>query len=278
MVFNRVFDVVSFTGTPGLRYLYIAFMSFLSAILFLLIFKKASNQEKIKAHKNKIFGNILQLRLYKDQFGLLIGSILNILKYNLLYIQQTLIPLVFMIIPLLIVMVQINNRCGYTPLDNEQEFIIRVDADRKADGAFTEVLDDIYCEPSQSVTLETPALRIADEGSVFWRASVVNSTDSALSSLRIGVRGNPDVVEKTITIDYHQKRFAPIKTTWSLWNELFNNAEGFIPADMPIKTISITYQRAGYSLVFWRVDAIILYFFLTLVFGFLLKDFFHVTI
>ena len=99
MLLNRIFDLLSFGVSPTARYLFIAVMSLVSAVMFLLIFKRTSNQRQITLHKNKIFGYVLQIPLYQYSFGLLIRSVLQILKHNLCYIGQTLIPLVFILPP-----------------------------------------------------------------------------------------------------------------------------------------------------------------------------------
>jgi hypothetical protein len=278
MILNRFFDLVSLSSSPNMRYLYIVLISLISAVIFLLLFKKTSKQEKIKYHKNQIWGNILQIRLYQDKFALLVVSVVSILKHNLLYLSQMLIPLVFMMIPLLIFTVQINNRCGYSPLKAGQQFIIRVNSDKKVTDSFSDLLSKISCEPSPDITLETPPLRIEKNGSVFWRARVTGAAAGSSPSIRISVQGTDQVIEKPIVTDYRQQRFSPVKRKWSFWNGLFSNAEGFLPADAPFEAISTDYPRASYPFLFWRVDAIILYFIFTLILAFALKRFFNVDI
>jgi len=84
-------DIFYFGTYPNARYLFIVLISLISAVIFLLIFKKTSNQIKIKFHKDKIFGNVLEMCLYSDKFGLVLSSILSILKHNILYIKQSII-------------------------------------------------------------------------------------------------------------------------------------------------------------------------------------------
>lgn len=268
-----------FGNGPKARYLFIVLISLISTVIFLLIFKKTSNQRKIKYHKDKILGNMLQMPLYKDKFGVLVLSILNILKHNILYLKQTLIPLLFICIPLILLTVQINNRCGYKPLEVNQRFIMRVDLDTHViQGPIPAIIEKVYCETSPGVVLETPPLRIEPEGKVFWRARVVESPQNSQSYLHIGVQGNDRIIEKTIVTDYYHERFSPAKGKWSLWTELFNNAEGFLADDTFFNSISIEYHRASYAFLFWSVDAIILYFLLTLIFALVLKPFVKVRI
>lgn len=275
MVLNRIFDLFSCSLSPVGRYVFIVLLSLLSAVMFLLIFKKTSNQKKIKYHKNKIFGYVLQIPLYKDRFGVLFGSIGRILKHNALYVLHTLASLIFILIPLLFIMVQINNRCGYAPLAQGQDFLIRVTLDETVDQA---TLESASCEPPPGIVLETPALRVEDEKQVFWRARVVDASPENTSSIRIQLEGHSPVIEKSLATAYNQKRFTPEKKQPSLWNRIFYNAEGYLPAETPVTEISIGYARAGYPFFFWQVDAILLFFILTLIFGFALKGVFRVNL
>lgn len=278
MISNAIFDIFSFGGSPEARYLYIVLISVLSAVIFLILFKKTSHQEKISYHKKQIWGNILQIRLYQDRFFLLVLSVFNILKHNLLYLQQMLIPLLIIMFPLVIFTIQINNRCGYEPLQVNQRFLIRVHLDSRSAADF-DLFENIYCETTSNIELETPPLRMEKEGKVFWRARIVSlPTSESASYIRVGIQGNDSVIEKSVMTNYRKKRFAPEKKKWSLWNELFHNAERFLSKEAVFDTVSITYHRATYGFLFWNVDAIVLYFLLTLVFAFALKGFMKVKI
>ncbi|MCP4402487.1 MAG: hypothetical protein GY801_34910 [bacterium] len=276
MFLNKIFDIFAFSGSPAARYLFIVLLSLVTAVIFLVIFKKTSNQKKIKYHKNKIFGYVLQIPLYKDRFGLLIRSILNIFKHNGLYIAHTLVSLVFIIIPLIFLMVQLDNRYGYEPLQAEQQFFVQADL---KDGTDRDILEKVFCETSPEVRLETLPLRLEDTNSVLWRAKVVNAEPEHIPTLRFGIEGDGQPIEKELVTDYGQSpRFAPAKKQASLFNKIFYNAEGYLPKDSPFSSISTQYSRAGYSLVFWDVDVIILFFIFTLIFGFALKGVFKVDI
>ena len=125
MVLNRIFDVIHIGTGPNARHVFVVLLSVISAILFLFILKKTSNQIKIQHHKDQIVGNILQIRLYQDSFGVLISGIVNILKHNLWYLTQMIVPILLICIPLVLLTVQINNHCGYEPLKVNQRFIIQ---------------------------------------------------------------------------------------------------------------------------------------------------------
>lgn len=279
-ILNNLFDIISFDSSYAERYIYIIFISLFSSIVFLFLFKFTSNQKKIKNNKDLIYANILQMRIYKDKLLLLILSILNIFKHNLLYIKQTIIPFIVISIPLIILTIQVNNRTGYIPLGGEESFIIWAELDANAAKVRLEdYLDGIYCQTSAGIHLETPPLRIPSEGVVFWRARVIEAVEDGVGSIRVGIHGGSEkIVEKKVIMNSGQKRFSPVKMKWSFWSGLVNNAEGFLAKDAFMKSISIQYKRAQYRFFIWNIDSLVLYLVLTLVFAFSLKSLFKVVI
>ena len=78
MMENRSFDVLWALLSKTPFYVDMIIISAISAVIFLFIFKKTSNQGSIRTYKNKIFAHILDIRLYKDQPLLTFKTILNI--------------------------------------------------------------------------------------------------------------------------------------------------------------------------------------------------------
>ena len=276
---NAVFDIFYFGSSVIARYFFTAIVSIFSAIIFLLIFKKTSNQNIIKAHKDKIFGNLLQLTVYKDKLDLLFLSIISILKYNCYYIKQTLVPLLIICVPLIFFTLQVNNYCGYEPLKSNHRFIIKAQIENRNTTEKIHVnINDVYCETSPEIFIETPPLRIEKEGTLFWRAKVVDSSINRVPYIRIGVQGTSRFVEKAVAVNHMAERFSPDKIKGTVWDRFLNNSVGGLPEDVVFNRVSIDYKRARLPFFFWKVDSIFLYFLLTLVFALILKNFFRVII
>jgi hypothetical protein len=276
---NLFFDLFPIGGSQAERYIFILTSSLLSAVVFLILFKWTSSQARIKLHKRRISGNILQMRIYGDRLGLLFLSMLNILKHSTLYIGQTIPPLLLICIPLLLLMIQVNNRCGYQPIRLNQRFMIRVDlgANGMTSGSFKKIAK-VYCRTSPGIVLETPPLRIESDGSVFWRARLDGARGEHRQYVRIGMEGTDQILEKGIVSDSGEMRFSPWLEKWSLRQGIFRNAEGFLPDDTWIRSITVGYDRARYPFLFWSFDSIVLYFLFTLLFSFALKGLFKVTL
>jgi hypothetical protein len=276
---NVFFDLFPIGGSQAGRYLFILTLSLLSAVVFLILFKWTSSQKRIKLHKKRISGNILQMRIYGDRLGLLFLSMLNILKHSTLYISQTIPPLLLICVPLLLLMIQVNNRCGYQPIKLDQRFMIRVDLDANAmTSVRSEKISKVYCRTSPGIVIETPPLRIESEGSVFWRARLEGARGEHRHYVRIGVEGVDQILEKGIVSDHGEMRFSPWLEKWSLKQGIFRNGEGFLPDDAWIRSITVEYDRARYPFLLWSFDSIVLYFLFTLLFSFALKGLFKVTL
>jgi hypothetical protein len=276
---NLFFDLFPIGGSQVERYIFILTISLLSAVLFLILFKFTSSQKRIRLHKKRISGNILQMRIYGDRLGLLFLSMLNILKHSTLYISQTIPSLLLICVPLLLLMIQVNNRCGYQPIRLEQRFMIRVDLDANAlTSVHSEKINKVYCRTSPGIVLETPPLRIESEGSVFWRAKLSGARGEQQQYVRIGMEGVDQILEKGIVSDHGEKRFSPWLEKWSLKQGIFRNGEGFLPDDSWIRSITVEYDRARYPFLLWSFDPIVLYFLFTLLFSFGLKGLFKVTL
>ncbi|MDZ7833040.1 MAG: hypothetical protein U5L07_14930 [Desulfobacterales bacterium] len=267
---NRIFDLISMNQTYGQRYATIALLSLISAAVFLVIFKKMSDQTAIKKEKGKILGHLFQIRLYKDQLLMILSSMGGIFKHNLLYIRYTLPPLVIIIIPLLIITIQINQRCGYAPLQKGNEFIISARINQP------KALDSIQCRPTAGIELMTPVLRIPDKNTAYWRAKLIPSAESNEAVAFYTLKNK--LGQKSIASTPPPRRFLPKSVQSNGLNAFLYPAEGFLPDNTALKEITVDYKRASYSFLWISMDAIVLYFILTLLFALIIKPLFRVVI
>ena len=274
---NSLFDLLLPSPSVAGRYAFIVIMSLISAVVFLLIFKATSNQAKIKHYKRRAFAYILQMRLHRDQLGLLFVSIFNIIKYNLLYIRQNLAPLLVVCLPLILFTVQVNHRCGYRPLEPGEAFIIRTQLGPTPSQTPDSGRDGIECRGSSAVLIETPPLQLASEGLVFWRARIASQADESPPSILIKIPGQQKDIERTVAVGHGMRRFGPTLMRWAFAAGLIDNAEGFLPERAAVESVTINYARAAYPLLFWRLDALVLYFLFTLVLALCLKGLFKVS-
>jgi hypothetical protein len=274
-VVNRLGDLMTAPFAWGSAIFDLVVVSFFCAFFLLLIFKHFSNQERIKFHRSKIFGYFLEIGIYRDQFGRTLSNHIQILKHSLIYLRYVLPPFLMMMIPVLIVCMQIENRLGYLPIRMNKSFIIHAALDSEITQKIDSTISGVDCKTSTGIVLETPPLRIVSNGGVYWRARL---TETGPQFVKVTIDGIEDVVEKKINAGDTRERFGPIKAKVNSLHYLFNTAERPIPSSSYFKFLSVNYLPATYPFFFWDVSPVIYFFILSLGFGLALKPFMKVNI
>ncbi len=275
-IINRVFDVILAPMSPFLLVAGIVFLSFISAVLVLIVFKHTSNQKKIRYQKKKISGNLIQIVLYNDQIKVIVSSILSIIKHNIIYLGHTIPSLLVVSIPLFIFTTQVNNRYGYAPMLKDQVFIVQVELDKKHPNFSPKQLDEVALTASPGITIETNRLRIRRQAQIFWRARLAQENPEQY--IRLVSPGQKTLLSRRIVSGAADNAFGPRLLKYGSWQSFIDYAENYIPESSLIRAVKISYDRMKYPLLFWNVDAIIFYFVVTLIFAFLFKPFFKVAI
>jgi len=240
----------------------LTYISFLTAVFMLFVFRIFSNQKGIKQIKNKIKAHLLEIRLYKDSLSQTLKAQTSILKYNLKYMSYSIKPMLIMIIPLVIILIQLNLWFNSLPLAPEERTLLKVKLDNEVDLLTT----SFSIEETPAIKVETSPLRIEETNEVNWRIRALEN-----GSHKIKLRIGGDSLLKEIRIgESSLGRISKIKIRKNLLNELLNPGEPPLPGDIPVKSIEINYpsrfpEIAGIPL--W----LLAYFALSIIFAFLLK-------
>lgn len=272
---NNISDLIAapFSGLSPVGGL--CLISFISAVILMFIFKWTSNQEKIKFHKDKIFGHFLEIALFRDQFRRTMACQLSILKHNLIYLRYFLFPLLIIMPPVLLVCMQLDFRLGYKPLQQHQSFIIQAKLDENIIN-LEEAITKLNITATDNIAIETQALHSIPESSIFWRASIIETTGD--HSLQINLADTNVVTQKNLAVGNADNRFSPDKRKIKALADNLFSGETAIQPDSPLQLLKVNYQPATYPFLGWDFSPIIYYFILTLIFGFLLKPFIKVNI
>jgi uncharacterized membrane protein (DUF106 family) len=267
---GAVFDVL-FLPFRGLSpWFAMIFISLLTAFLMLWIFKLTSNQAGIRKAKNAIKAHLLEMRLYKDNMKVSLRAQGRIFKANLLYMRSNLRPLLVMIIPLVLILAQLNLWFGAGALRPGQTALLKVQA-RAGENPMNL---DIAVEPSGGLAVETPPLRVADEREIDWRIRAL-APGPAVLTFRVAGR----TLNKPIAVAGRPFRKVSTHTVGgSLVRELLYPGERPLPGDGPLRTIEVTYPPKHLNLLGLGLHWLVAYFILSIVFGFSFKGVFKVEI
>ena len=269
-IFGKIFDLLFIPFRSMNPWVGMVIVSLLTGLLMLVIFRYTSNQAGIKKVKNKIKAHLLELRLYKDSLGLSMKAQGNILLANLKYITHSFKPLLIMIVPVVLILIQMNFWFGYESLEPGEQTLLKV----KLEEGYNPLQTNLTLEPEPGIVIETPPLRIEEYSEVNWR---ISSQKSGVHHVNVVIGGNK--ISKTVATDTKPlSKLSPIKHRKKLLDELFYPVEAPIAKDSPVKSVEILYPSKSMHLFGLNIHWLIVYFALSIIFGFSFKGIFKVEI
>ena len=100
-------------------------VSLVAAIGMLLVYKRTSNQDRLEAVKRQIHACLFEIRLFKDDVPAILRAQTEILRHNAKYLALSLVPMLWMIVPLTLVIAQLQFHYGYRGLRPGEDFIVK---------------------------------------------------------------------------------------------------------------------------------------------------------
>jgi hypothetical protein len=232
--------------------------------LALLIYKIASDQQGITRSKSLIKGHLLELLLFRDDLKVILGAQARALWQCLVYLRHALMPLAILIVPVLLLLIQIETRYASRALvAGESSLVGIVLAD---DIAPTSISPGPVLVGAQGVVVESPALRLDAERRLIWRVRAIEPGNHTIS-----VQLNGMDVSRQIAVSPPESGQI-VKSIYRNvdFRTLGSPGEDALAKDSPALSISVDYPQragmfAGLTYVSWAL------FGASLVFGFLLR-------
>jgi hypothetical protein len=269
-VLGKLFDLLLLPFRSLNPWAGMIFISFLTGLLMLFVYRLTSNQIGIRQVKDRIKAHLLELRLYKDNMGVTMKAQGQILRANLKYIVLNFKPLVVMIVPLVLILAQLNLWFGAAPLEVGRPAILKVELApeiRPLDMEFA-------LEAPPQVAVETPPLRLEEPKEVDWR---INPGSPGIYDLTI--RAGGESVHKILVVAGPPlQRVSSLKVRPNFLEEVLFPGEKPLPQGNPIRSIELLYPAGRLHLLGLKIHWLIAYLGLSIVFGFALKKPFKVEI
>ena len=232
------------------------------ALLALLIYRIASNQSEISRTKNGIKANLLALRLFRDDLGVVLRTQGQIFRLVGRYLRLGLVPLAILLIPVVVLLVQIEARFAYRAIPVGRPALLAV----TVDDSFQPSGVDAVITTSKGMRLETPALRLDSEQRILWRIAPEWPGGHPVT-IRLD---NREVVRTVWAGDSRPELLVPSVYRTGDLRSLGSPGEAAIDVDSAVSAISVEYEAAenlfaGLSPASWAM------FVSSLVFGFALR-------
>lgn len=247
-------------------------VSLVAAIGMLLVFRATSDQQAIAAVKRRIHAGIFEIRLFNDDLRAMFSAQLDILRHNLTYLRLSLAPMLWMLVPLVLLIAQLQFYYGYDGFGPGESAIVKV---RLREGAFPSSgpAPAIALEAPSGLRVETPLVWIPSEREAAWRIGMDRPGDYELT---VALDGRS--VTKQVRVSNQVGWRTPERLEAGLVNQVLYPAEAPLDADAAIEAILVAYPEREINLLGYGTHWMVAFFVLSLVFAFALKSRFGVVI
>lgn len=236
-------------------------VSLVIGLVMVVLFGYTSDQKAIGIAKDQLKAHLLAVRLYRDQIPVVMGSYGKILRGTGRYLKLAFMPLLYVIIPITLLMVQIDRYLGQTPLPLNAPFLLTVHLSKSDDA------NDVALDLPPEITMTAPAVHVPESHEVVWR--LAGAKDGKYD---VKIASGGQSVTKAVCVGSDLPRISTIRLRGQFWNRFFSSAEPALPENSPIDSISINYPDRNIEIAGYGMNWIWLFFILSMVAGFIFKE------
>jgi len=267
-----VFDLLlaPFAGWPPIVSLVV--VSLVAAVFMLIVFKRTSNQAALADVKRRIHAGLFEIRLFNDDLRAILRAQNEILRTNLSYLRLSLVPMIWILPPLVLIIAQLQFHYGYEGLRPGATTLLTVDL--AADAVPAGVRPQASLDLPPGLRAETGEVWIPAESQLAWRLVPEKEGDFEIG---VAVDG-ADPVTKSVRVTKRTVRLSPIRVDRSFLSQLIYPAEPPLPPGSPVQSISLDYPDREVSVLGLGMHWMIPFFVLSIAFAFALRGRMKVTI
>src|SRR5439155_14760051 len=166
----------------------------------------------------------------------------------------------FMILPLTLMIVELDRYLGSTPLQTGEPFLM------KARVADPDSLDRVSLQLPPQLTTTAPAVHIPPDNEIVWRLAAEKAGTYDLT-----ITADGQTVSKKAIVSSKLARLSPIRLHGQFWKRIFVSAEPSLPDSAAIQSITLNYPSRNLHFAWMDWHWIWLFFVLSLISGFLFK-------
>ncbi len=235
-------------------------VSLVVGLLMVVLFGYTSDQKAIGIAKDQLKAHLLAVRLYRDQIPVVMGSYGKILRGTGRYLKLAFRPLLYVIIPITLLMVQIDRYLGATPIPPNAPFLLTVHTGSDA-------RNDVTLDLPPAISMTAPPVHVPSTNEIVWRL-----TGSKEGKYEVKIAAAGQVAAKAVCVGSGLPRISMVRLRGHFWERMFSSAEPALPENSPIESISINYPDRNIEIAGYGMNWIWLFFVLSMVAGFIFKE------
>jgi hypothetical protein len=251
-------------------------VSLATSAVMLLVVARTSNQPGMAATKRAMHAGLFEIRLFNDDLVAILRALGEVLKQNGRYLLLSLVPLLWMIVPLVLVIAQLQAFYGYAGLGVGHPVRGREERRPEAGGAATGRGGSgagPALEAPPEIRVETAAVQLVGSNEVLWR--IVATAPGAFT---LTVRDGARTATKTVLVSDAVARRSPMRVSPGLIDQLLYPSEPLLEDESPVTSIIVAYPEPGIDVLGVGVHWMILFFVVSMAGAFVLAKRFGVTL
>jgi hypothetical protein len=243
----------------------IFFLSLLTSLFVLAVYRAVSNPKKVTDAKNKIKAHILAIRLYRDFWKVIIVSFFKSLYYTGKYFVLNLFPLLLVLPLMFLLFVQMDIRYGMRPFRTDEDIVVKAGFSRDI-GAL-----DVELQADPHFGIRMNPVFITSLREVDWKLRAGRNGTGAIA---ISVNGT--TVSKNLLIGAGLPALSNKKMAASEWAHFIYPVETLLGPAPGLETISLQYPPRSIGFLGIHAHWLVYYFALTMIIALALKNKFGV--
>jgi hypothetical protein len=235
-------------------------VSIVIGFVMVIVFRYTSNQKAIARAKDQLKAHLLAVRLYQDQLPVVVRSYGRIFRATGTYLRLAFAPFLITILPIVFLIVQLDRYLGWAPVPTNQAFLLeaRVQA--------PDALNTADLQLPAQLTSTAPPVHVPGSNEIIWR--LVANDEGRYS---VNVLSSGHTMPKQVVVGNGLSRLSPVRLKDNLWERMLSSAEPALPADSPVRSISVLYPSREISVAGWQMNWIVVFFIVSLIAGYIFK-------
>jgi hypothetical protein len=243
----------------------ILFLSLLTSLFVLAVYKLVSSPAKVRETKNLIKAHILAIRLYRDFWRTIIASFFKSLYYTGKYFALNLLPLLLVLPLMFLLFVQMDIRFGMRPFRPGESFTVKA----RFNGDIGSV--EAFIAPSAHYRMTMNPVYIPFLREIDWK---LRASQNGSGEIAITVNGS--TVGKNLVIGENLLALSNQRLASSSLAHFIYPAEKLLEPGTRLTSVAIRYPDRSISFLGLRSHWLVYYLVLTMIIALALKKKFGV--
>ena len=232
-------------------------VSLVTAVAMLWVVARTSDQPRMATTKRGMHAGLFEIRLFNDDLAAVLRAVGGLLRENARYLRLSLVPLLWMAVPLVIVIAQLQAFYGYAGLVPGEAVLLKAEIENRSGapaGTGAAAAPAPVLEAPPEIRVETSAVQLAGSNEVLWRIVPLSAGDFTVT-----VRTGGHAAAKRVHVSGAVARRSPLRVAHGLIDLLLYPSEPPLDASGPVTAISLAYPEPGLDVLGFRVHWLIVF-------------------